>query len=259
MADPSIESALRYVGQSDKLTDADRAHLRRWLVEVENPVWEKIAADTWSYGELGNLVEGPYSYFIWSALRARANADKYAVSMPTRRLRNRQVQPRLQDERADLLALADDLDKVILRYQNCKPARAPRRPPPPDALTAPPSVQELEAKRSLDWLSREAQRLRRLAEREPKSEPDWDSYVPERISRQSGGKGKHEQSRQLGAFVRKMVNCLYRSCGQPRHRAVAVMTNIAFPTANVDDEYVRLRCRPTTRAGRRRKTGTPGR
>jgi hypothetical protein len=258
MAEPTLRSALLYVGQSPRLTDADRAQLKRWLAEVKNPVWEKIASDISSHGELPNFVEGPYSAFILYALRARA----YATGSPSTYLQRKWKQHEWQQERADLLALADELDRVTRLYRDCKPAQAPRRPPPPDdILPAPPSaleLWELEAKRSLDWLSSEAQRLRRLAVLEPGSELDWGlGRIPERISRQSGGRGKHPQSRQLGTFIRKMVNWFYEFCGRPHHRAVAVMTNIAFPTANVDADYVGSLCQPTTRAERRRKTGTP--
>ena len=53
--------------------------------------------------------------------------------------------------------------------------------------------------------------------------------IPVRVSRQSGGKGKRNQSRNLGVFMRQMVNCMYQCCGKPRYDAVATMTNIAFP------------------------------
>jgi hypothetical protein len=253
MVEPTIESALRYFDQSPMLTDADRAHLKRWLAEVRNPLWMQIAEEIGEHGELPNFIEGPYSAFIWQALRARASATESSSSYLQRKMEDQ----RWREERADLLALADELDKVNRRYRNCKLAQARRRPPPPGALTAPPSIRELEAKRSLDWLSGEGQRLRKLAERESKSEPDWGPHVPERISRQSGGKGKHKQSRPLGAFSRSMVNWFYEFCGRPNYPAVAEMANIAFPRANVSAEYIRLRCRPTTRAGRGRKTGTP--
>jgi hypothetical protein len=256
--EPTLRSALHHVGQSPRLTEDDRAHLKRWLAEVSDPVWEQIAADARAFGELPPFVEGPYSCFIWSALWARRSASAAANESPS--LQRKWEQQRWQQERADLLALAEELDKVAQRYRDCKPAQAPRRPPPPDdAPPAPPSaleLRELEASRAMDWLGSEAQRLRQLAERERGNEPDWGWHFPERISRQSGGKGKNRRSRELGVFIRKMVNCLYRSCGRPRYHAVAVMTNIAFPTAKVDDEDVRGICRPTTRAARRYKTGT---
>src|SRR5262249_47238012 len=110
-----------------------------------------------------------------------------------------------------------------------------------------------EAKRSLGWLRREALRLRQLAEKQSLGERNWDwNRIPVHVSRQSGGKGKRNQSRKLGVFMQRMVNCMYECCGKPRYHAVATMTNIAFPDANVGAENVRSACRPTTRTGRRR-------
>ena len=114
-------------------------------------------------------------------------------------------------------------------------------------------LEELIAKLSLDWLEREAHRLRQLAEKGSAGEPEWEGdQVPVRVSRQSGGKGKRNQSRKLGVFMQQMVNCMNQLCGKPRYDAVAMITNITFPDADVDEENVRSACRPTTRAGRRR-------
>jgi hypothetical protein len=45
MVEPTIESALRYVDQSTMLTEADRAHLKRWFAQVKNPLWNRIAEE----------------------------------------------------------------------------------------------------------------------------------------------------------------------------------------------------------------------
>jgi hypothetical protein len=256
-AKPTIRSALLYVGQSSGLSKADRDHLNRWLDEVRSPVWEQIAADVESHGEMGNFIEGPYSVLIGYALRARVFATESSSTWLTRKW----AQQNKKQERADLIALAEEMEKVVRRYQNCKPAQPPPVPPSPDdEPSAPPPApeqRELEAKRSLAWFASEAQRLRELAEREPRAGEDWFCRVPQHISRQNGGKGKDKQSRQLGAFCREMVNWLYLYCDRPNYRAVALMVNISFPEANVDAEGVRLFCKPTTRVGRRRKAGTP--
>ena len=115
-----------------------------------------------------------------------------------------------------------------------------------------PFQEELIAKLSLNWLESEAPRLRQLAEKVSAGDSTWDwGPIPVRVSRQSGGKGKRNESRKLKVFMQQMVNYMYQLCGKPRYDAVAMMTNIAFPDADVDEENVRSACRPTTRGGRR--------
>jgi hypothetical protein len=249
MAAPTLKSALDHYLQRPSLTEADRAHLKRWLKEVRDPVWEKIAADFRRYGELPPVVDGPYSIFIGSALRARHSAESQKDS-PV--LQMERKQQREQQEQKVLLELADKMEDVARHRRCCKKAQHPQRVPSPTG-PLPDLPQEAEAKRSLEWLRREAHRLRQVAEKVSAGEPNWDcERIPVRVSRQSGGKGKRNQSRELGVFMQEMVNCMYEWCGEPRYHAVATITNIAFPDANVVDENVRSACRPTTRTARSR-------
>jgi hypothetical protein len=248
MAPSTLRSALDYYLKRPGLTEADRAHLKRWLAEARDPVWERIAADTRTYGELPTMVEGPYSSFIGSALRAR----QFAESSDTPAVQRKRKLQREQQDRSDLLELADKIEDVLRHHQSCRAQLLQQVPSPRGPL--PELPQEAEARRSLDWLRREAHRLRQVAEKVSAGEPDWDwDRIPVRVSRQSGGKGKRSQSRNLGVFMQRMVNCMYRCCGKPRYDAVATMSNIAFPDADVVAENVRLACRPTTRTARRKR------
>lgn len=83
MAPSTLRSALNYYLKCPGLTEDDREHIKRWFVEADDPVWEKIAADIRAYGELGPVVEGPYSIFIGSALRARFNAKSLKHTSPS--------------------------------------------------------------------------------------------------------------------------------------------------------------------------------
>jgi|SRR5215467_1983636 len=254
MAAPSLRSALNYYLKQPGLTKDDRAHIKRWFVEANDPVWEKIAADARAYGELGPVVEGPYSRFIGSALRARHFAESQTDTPAVKRKRKQQ---REQQERLDLLALAEKMEDVVRHRQSCRKAQHPQRVPSPRG-PLPELPQEAEAKRSLEWLRREAHRLRQVAEKVSAGEPTWDwGPIPVRVSRQSGGKGKRSQSRKLGVFMQQMVNCMYHWCGKPRYDAVATITNIAFPDADVVSENVRSACRPTTRTARRKRCTQP--
>jgi hypothetical protein len=111
-------------------------------------------------------------------------------------------------------------------------------------------VAQIKRESSLEWLEREAERLRERAETWHENKG---SMEPIRVSRQSGGKGKRDRSREIHYFVRSMVNIMDLCCGKPRHHAVAALTNIAFRRAEIDAEDVRSFCRPTTRAERRPK------
>ena len=68
MAAPTLKSALNHYLQATNLveglryrplirpslTEADRAHLERWLEEVGDPIWEKISGRRGgAHGELG--------------------------------------------------------------------------------------------------------------------------------------------------------------------------------------------------------------
>jgi hypothetical protein len=254
MAAPTLKSALDYYLKRPGLTKADRAHLTRWLAEARDPVWEQIAADTRTYGELPTMVEGPYSSFIGSALRARQFAESQTETPAVQRKRKLQ---RERQERSDLLELADKIEDVLRHHQSCRKAQLPQRVPSPRG-PLPELPQEAEARRSLDWLRREAHTLRQVAEKVSAGEPEWDlGPIPVRVSRQSGGKGKRNQSRNLGVFMQRMVNCMYQCFGKPRYDAVATMTNIAFPDADVVAENVRSACRLTTRTARRKRCTQP--
>ena len=182
---------------------------------------------------------------LGAALRARQFAESQTDTPAVKRKREQQ---RGQQERSDLLKLAGKIDDFLRHYRACSKALQPVRVPSPKG----PLTEELVAKLSLDWLEREAPRLRQLAEKVSARDPTWDwGPIPVHVSRQSGGKGKRNQSRKLGVFMQRMVNCMYELCRKPRYDVVATITNIAFPNANVISEDIRSACRPTTRAGRR--------
>ena len=256
MAPPTLKSALNhYLHPTNpveelryrplirpSLSEADRAHLERWLDQARDPVWEQLAADIRRHGELPSIVDAPYSLFIGAALRARQFAESQKDSPSVQRKRKQQ---RDQHERADLLELADKIDDVHRHCLASRKARQPVRVPSPNG----PLPEELEEKNSLEWLGRKAHRLRQLAEAVSADEPNWDwGPIPVRASRQSGGKRKRAQSRELGLFMQRMVNCMHELCGKPRHHVVATITNIAFPNANVTSEDVRSACRLATRS-----------
>ena len=72
MVAPTLKSALNHYLQPTNLveelryrplirpslSEADRAHLERWLKEVRDPVWGQLAAATRRHGKLPAFVEG---------------------------------------------------------------------------------------------------------------------------------------------------------------------------------------------------------
>src|SRR5439155_429413 len=71
-----------------RLSEADRADLDRWLDQVRDPIWEKIAAEARAYGKLAPV--DPYSIFIGSALNARQFAESQKDSPAVQRKRKQQ-------------------------------------------------------------------------------------------------------------------------------------------------------------------------
>jgi hypothetical protein len=247
MAQPTMKSALLNSLGDPKLSEADRAHLQRWLAEADDAVWEQIAADAETYGELPPFVDGTYSSFIGIALRLRNYVETQLDKPHLLRKRERE---RREQKFADLMALATMMDEVVPRYRHLVPM-----PPNPSGR---PGEWEL----PLEWLKQEAKSIRRQAQDFLEPEPDYSGLgfgpLPVNVSRQTGGKRKRRHSRELGVFMQEMVILMYTACGKPRYHAVATITNIAFPAAKVTADDVRSACRPTTRAGRRRKSGAPG-
>src|ERR1700676_875651 len=115
-----------------------------------------------------------------------------------------------------LLSLASDIEGIILRIPQIYP-----EPPHPD----PPPGYKSESQRSLEWLESKAQIFRRLATL--RDFEDFD-FIPVIVSRQGGGRGKRARSREIGVFMKLMVNFMYRFCGKPRYEYVAMLTSVAF-------------------------------
>ena len=80
------------------------------------------------HGELPAVVEGPYSIFIGSALRARQFAESQTDTPAVQRKRKQQ---REQQDRSDLLELAEKMEDVVRHRQSCRKAQLPQRVPSP--------------------------------------------------------------------------------------------------------------------------------
>jgi hypothetical protein len=225
------------------LRAADRAHLKRWIEDasVDDPVWDRIVAK--APGETHRTI-------IFYALETRriAEAAKFGDDPILREG---------QERRAKLLTLAEKADDLARYYQEAENysgiamffQRFLVLPVLPEQEAVPrvePPYLRVQQLRELH--EREAQLLRQLAGRKPRPTT--------RISRQSGGKNKRDRSREYVAFMYLVVDHMREMSAKPHYGAVATMTNIAFPKADVTTDEVRAACRHRTKFGRHRKIGT---
>jgi hypothetical protein len=106
--------------------------------------------------------------------------------------------------------------------------------------------------------------LRQLADLHDREARLFRQFAAKEVDRDRVRRSRYRVSREKEvrdriAFMHLMAADLREVCGKPHYDAVAAITNIAFPGANVTSEHVRASCRPTTRQGRRRKPFTaPG-
>ena len=63
MATFTLKSTLNHYLQRADLTEADRAHLKRWLEDVCDPAWVKLAAYIRRCGELPRVCRGSLLHF----------------------------------------------------------------------------------------------------------------------------------------------------------------------------------------------------
>jgi hypothetical protein len=242
---PALTKALLDARQWKWLTQEDRSHLDRWLEEASDPVWDELAGAITAFGWFSNTVGGPLSLVIHQAVLSRGIAAKDSRFDPKQELKKE------ERVRQDLLTLAEKMEDVVQSYLACKIAHE-KHPPPPDADKHPAVLAREE---SLAWLQKDAQRIRKRAAKQP--EDPSEDFFGVRLRRQSSGQ-RRSGLRAIAIFVHHTVFLMRESTGKPRWPAVAALTNVAFPSADVDAEDVRSMCKPSTRAGRRKKPGHSG-
>ncbi len=212
----------------DNLDPADRAHLKRWYDWADDPIWQKVESDALKVPLTSPTTICPN--IIANALQARAIAESVQYGEdPILRKR--------QQQRAELLGLAEKADDLARYYRDAEQYSG-------IAMFFQRFLMPVQDLRELH--EKESQLLRQHARRQPKPTT--------RVSRQAHGK-KRAQSRKYVAFMHLMADHMRDLSRKPQYYAVALATNIAFPKADVTAEDARAACRPTTRAGRRYKTG----
>jgi hypothetical protein len=236
-----VKGALLSCREKGTLTKSDEAHIERWLAAQKDLVWQKIVDEIDAAGEIPPIKGGTIYFVVWSALRARKAAE--TAEFEGLEVKKRK---RLQFEmkRKELQKAATDIENVIAFLRNC------------EFFKYPPSARGVETERkkglreTCAWLEDAAKKLRNIAtaaHKEPRSAYGLEGFVPVVVSRQTRRKGS--RTREIGVFMKTMVNFMYSWIGKPRYEFVAKLTNVAFPSADIGAEEVRQNCR-------RARTGT---
>jgi hypothetical protein len=247
---PALRIALRNFRKQNGLSQPDRSHVDEWLEVAEDQIWATVADKLRGRRRGYVSITDPYAVLISEAVWARNIAEQY--SKLDLKQERKQAKKGAEETARDLRALAAKMEDVVNTYLACKAAHQ-RVAPPPDADPAtfePPLVAA--RKQSLAWLEKDAKRLRELAAfREGHPFLLFD-FLAAPLSRQRAGH-KRPESRAIRIFVQEMASFMKETIGTPMWTAVADLTNVAFPSANFEAEDVRLMCRPTKRAERRKK------
>jgi hypothetical protein len=223
----ALIAAITAVLKEKGLSDADRAHLKRWARDDyrDNLIWQKLECAA----RERNLLPMKSFYFglVKECLYMRVRAEGVASGLDfdlrhNQRLHQWQLElAKNADDLADYYKWAEEYSGIAMFfYRFLRP------------------VAELE-----DLHRREAALFRQRTSRPPKPGV--------RVSRQDRSKGR-KGLRKINAFIALANAHLTFFCSeQPDYEAVALLTEIAFPDFDVDPEFVRTALRPTTAAGRK--------
>ena len=239
-----LVKALNDIGQREQLTLNDRAHLKTWGKRASDPIWDDLAAKIAAHGVFPT---DPLYFVVDHAIYARHTAEATSTPNPKR-------EPQAHErEQARLLELADSMEELVKAYLAHPAAHQKGGAPPPEADLATyedPAVAL--RKQSLAWLQKDAQRIRELAARKPTITDDIGLMWEVRVRRQKKGT-KRSNAGAISIFVQDMAGLVKKVTGKPLWRAVAALTNVAFPLADVGEDDVRSMCKATTRTGRQKK------
>jgi hypothetical protein len=200
---PSFRSAL--IAARVKFTEhADRVHIERWLSSADDPVWENIVTEIVRHSKHERpeeLIADHYMGIVYMGLFGRGFAELAA------RIGEAPLYARQRDVKAHYSKLAETAEYLAKEFAFY------------DA-TATPQIAYL--------LEKEAVNFREAAAH---IHPERVTYV----SRQAGGK-KRPRFRVYAAFMSKVIRAMRKKTGKPPYRAAVIMTNVAFPGADVTEE-----------------------
>jgi hypothetical protein len=220
------------------------------MKKAGEPIWDKLAAAITAHSNI--YLNEPLFFVVQHAIEARQKGEDYSNFDP------KQARKKVEQDDQELLTLANKMEEVVIAYLACRRAHNWGRAPPPDADDSYVDPSVALRKRSLAWLQEDAQRIRELAPPRARG-PDyphniggglfWDIHV----RRQKTGK-QRSNARAISIFVQDMAGFMKESTGRPLWKVVAELSDLAFPSAEpFTAEEVQSLCKPTTRAGRKKK------
>jgi hypothetical protein len=236
-----LKAALR--AALKKAPPDDHAFVTRWISEADDPAFERLVTDIIEQGEIGEDLHLTCAIVISLARHTLRTAKELKQGVDW-------IAQHTQGEIAELQQLAQKADDLA-NFCRGSGKRDLASLMSPQVRLGPLIKQNgmMPLHHLADLHALEAHVFRQFAAKE--AERDQVRRSRYRISR-----GRHIRDR--SAFMRLMAATWRELCGKPHYDAIAAIANIAFPSANVTSEHVRAACKPTTRQGRRRKTGTLG-
>jgi hypothetical protein len=236
-----VKAALLSYRKKNALSESDKAHIDRWLAAANDVVWQKIVNEINAFGNPPAFQGGTIQLVIGSSLRARQRAE-------TAEFESKQIQKykqlRSDARRQKLLHAASNIEAVIALLHDRELFLFPPSP-------SGESKFEKQRRETCAWLEDRALQLKRQAQlsasRGLTDIGGLEEFVTEVVSRQRDKRGR--RTREMGLFMKIMVNFMYRWVGEPRYEFVAKLVNVAFRNANLGAEEVRQNCR-------RARTGT---
>jgi hypothetical protein len=223
-----------------KASGDDRAFILRWIDAADDPAFERLVADLIEQGEIG---DDPH--VVCGTVISLARGEWHTATDLKHGVDS--TSWRAQGEITELQQLAQKADDLANFCRGSGKRDLASLMSPQVGLG--PIIKQngmMPLHRLADLHALEAHVFRQFAAQE--AERDQVRRSRYRISRQ-------RYIRDRIAFMNRMATCFHELGGKPHYDAIAVITNIAFPDADVTVENVRAACRPTTRQGRRRKTG----
>jgi hypothetical protein len=210
----------------------DRAFITRWAAETDDRAFERLVTDLIEKGEIGNdpyVISGTVISLARGAWHTATDV-KHGVDSISQHAQSEIAELKELAQKADDLAKFChgsgklDLASLMSLQVRLGPLITQQRMMPLQQLA--------------DLHDREARLLREFAAKEAERD---------RIRRSRYRISRARRVREQIAFIHLMTAALRELCGKPHYEAVAILTNIAFPGADVTFEHVRAACRPTTR------------
>jgi hypothetical protein len=183
------------------------AHIKQWLNSADDPVWKEIVSvivGRCKYGKPEEHFAANYQWIVNMGLVGKVDAEEAGK---TGRDTSREF---AQSQKAHHLKLAESAEYLAKEYATNSSTR----------------FQQLAR-----LLQSEATNFHEIA-------AQWHTEPTMHVSRQAAGI-KRARFRVHAAFMSRIIRSMRRTFGKPHYKVVIIMTNAAFPEADVTEEDAR--------------------